>query len=245
MTTNAGNAVGAVFYQASLPTAPGSRRHARHLPVRRHRRRRHRLQPRCGRPGEPDATDQHRVRSVVTSGTRPTRRAYPGTAGMPYGYLGIGLDVYGNYENTPLAGGTGCTTPSPLVNNLAYPELVTTRGPGNGTVGYCILGTTATVSANSSGGGSHNGTITNVGTGHRSTTRPPRRGPAIRSRSRSQSTHRHQPPRQRAGCRSPPCRGSSPTHRSGPRRSRRSKAPCRPPPTTPHFRPSPRHGSTR
>ena len=48
----------------------------------------------------------------------------------------------------------------------AYPESVTARGPGNGNVGYCILGTTATVSANSSGGGSHNGTITNVGAGH-------------------------------------------------------------------------------
>ena len=85
---------------------------------------------------------------------------------MPYGYLGIGLDVYGNYENTPLAGGTGCTIPSPLVANKAYPESVTARGPGNGNVGYCILGTTATINANSSGGGSSNGTITNVGAGN-------------------------------------------------------------------------------
>ena len=78
-------------------------------------------------------------------------------AGMPYGYLGIGLDVYGNYENTPLAGGSGCTIPSPLVSSKAYPESVTARGPGIGTVGYCILGTTATTYNKSDGGGSSNG----------------------------------------------------------------------------------------
>ncbi len=165
MTTNAGNAVGAVFYQASLPTSQG-------LDVT--------LDTYqfdgTGADGivfSLAAADPANPTPPASTGPLGGDLGYaantqgsPGTAGMPDGYLGIGLDVYGNYENYPLAGGTGCTTPSPLMNNTAYPESVTTRGPGNGTVGYCILGTTATVSANSSGGGSHNGTITNVGAGN-------------------------------------------------------------------------------
>lgn len=54
--------------------------------------------------------------------------------GLEYGYLGIGLDVYGNWLN-PNVDGTGCTTPAtgPSANNVAV------RGPGNGTAGYCVL----------------------------------------------------------------------------------------------------------
>ncbi|MFI5285087.1 MAG: beta strand repeat-containing protein [Candidatus Dormibacteria bacterium] len=165
LTTNAGNQVGAVFYQASLPTTEGL-----------------------------DLTlDTYQFNGTGADGivfalaaadpsnpTPPTStgplggdlgyaantQGSPGTAGMPFGYLGIGLDVYGNYQNTPLAGGSGCTIPSPLVANRAYPEAVTARGPGNGTVGYCILGTTATTYNKSSGGGSGGGTISNVGPGN-------------------------------------------------------------------------------
>ncbi len=165
MTTNAASAVGAVFYQASLPTAQG-------LDVT--------LDTYqfdgTGADGivfSLAAADPANPTPPASTGPlggdlgyAANTQSLPGTAGMPYGYLGIGLDVYGNYENTPLAGGTGCTIPSPLKVNTAYPESVTARGPGNGNVGYCILATTATVSANSSGGGSHNGTITNVGAGN-------------------------------------------------------------------------------
>jgi hypothetical protein len=164
LTTNAGDAVGAAFYQTSLPTSEGL-----------------------------DITldtyqfDGSGADGIVFSlaaanpadptppastgplggdlGYAANTQGSPGTAGMPDGYLGIGLDVYGNYENTPLAGGSGCTVPSPLVTNKAYPESVTARGPGNGTVGYCILGTTATTYNQSDGGGSANGTISNVGAG--------------------------------------------------------------------------------
>jgi hypothetical protein len=58
-------------------------------------------------------------------------------AGIANGYLGVGLDVYGNYSSQPYVG-TSCTTSS-----LAAPNHVALRGPGNGTDGYCLLGTAA------------------------------------------------------------------------------------------------------
>ncbi len=121
LTTNAGNAVGAAFYETSLPTTEG-------LDVN--------LETyqfdgtgadgivfslAAANPADP----------MPPSSTGPlggnlgyaAANGGSGAAGMPYGYLGIGLDVYGNYENTPLAGGSGCTIPSPLVANKAYPEV--------------------------------------------------------------------------------------------------------------------------
>ena len=165
LTTNAGNAVGAAFYQASLPTTEG-------LDLT--------LDTYQYNGTGADGIVFTLAAANPASPTPPSTtgplggdlgyaantQGSPGTAGMPYGYLGIGLDVYGNYENTPLAGGSGCTIPSPLVANKAYPESVTARGPGNGTVGYCILGTTATTYNKSSGGGSGGGTIGNVGAGN-------------------------------------------------------------------------------
>jgi len=165
LTTNAGNAVGAVFYQASLPTSEGlditldtyqfNGTGADGIVFS--------LAAANPASPSPPATTGPLGGDL---GYAANTQGSPGTAGMPYGYLGIGLDVYGNYENTPLAGGSGCTIPSPLVANRAYPEAVTARGPGIGTVGYCILGTTATTYNHSSGGGSGGGTISNVGTGN-------------------------------------------------------------------------------
>ncbi|PZF60474.1 hypothetical protein DEI81_13055 [Curtobacterium sp. MCBD17_013] len=63
---------------------------------------------------------------------------YGSTAsGLPYGYLGLGLDAYGNYKTTTYSG-TNCTTgvASNTTNGKAN---VTVRGPGNGTVGYCYM----------------------------------------------------------------------------------------------------------
>jgi hypothetical protein len=165
LTTNAGNAVGAAFYAASLPTTEGI-----DVTLETYQ------YDGSGADGIVfSLAAANPANPTPPSSTGPlggdlgyaaNRQGSPGTPGMPYGYLGIGLDVYGNYENTPLAGGSGCTIPSPLVANIAYPESVTARGPGNGTVGYCILGTTATAYNQTSGGGSGNGAITNVGTGH-------------------------------------------------------------------------------
>ena len=59
--------------------------------------------------------------------------------GMTDGYLGIGVDVYGNFTN-PDFDGTGCTDPSWA---KATPGQVTVRGPGSGSVGYCLLNSTA------------------------------------------------------------------------------------------------------
>ena len=58
-----------------------------------------------------------------------------GTDGLTHGYLGFGLDVYGNYENAAYAG-SSCDESQP-----GTPESVTVRGPGSGTSGYCLLST--------------------------------------------------------------------------------------------------------
>lgn len=60
-----------------------------------------------------------------------------GTPGLTNGYLGIGLDVFGNYSN-PALDGTGCSN-DPTSGQT--PNSVTVRGPGNGIMGYCMLGT--------------------------------------------------------------------------------------------------------
>jgi hypothetical protein len=65
-----------------------------------------------------------------------------GTTGLADGYLGVGLDVYGNYTNSDFDG-TGCTDPSWVGASSVVPGQVTVRGPGNGTTGYCPLTSTA------------------------------------------------------------------------------------------------------
>ena len=82
------------------------------------------------------------------------------TPGIPYGYLGYGADAWGNFANSTF-GGSGCALPSGLVAGKAYPENLTVRGPGNGTSGYCILGTTASSYGLGNGGGS-GGTVSNL-----------------------------------------------------------------------------------
>ena len=61
------------------------------------------------------------------------------SAGLADGYLGIGLDVFGNFSST-LFQGTGCTDQA--FQGLAPGEVVV-RGPGNGQVGYCALNSSA------------------------------------------------------------------------------------------------------
>jgi hypothetical protein len=90
-----------------------------------------------------------------------TNQSNPGVAN---GYLGFGLDVFGNYENSAY-GGASCSEPTGLTPGDAYPESVTVRGPGTGTTGYCILNSTAEQHLNVGNNGSSNGTISNVGSG--------------------------------------------------------------------------------
>jgi outer membrane protein OmpA-like peptidoglycan-associated protein len=57
-----------------------------------------------------------------------------GVPGVPFGYLGFGADVFGNFESASF-GGTGCGQ-----STSAIAESMGVRGPGNGTAGYCLLG---------------------------------------------------------------------------------------------------------
>ncbi|MCM2416419.1 hypothetical protein [Streptomyces sp. RKAG290] len=61
------------------------------------------------------------------------------STGLSHGYLGIGLDVFGNFSNK--YEGTGCTDPANIAQVM--PGEVVVRGPGNGTVGYCALQSSA------------------------------------------------------------------------------------------------------
>jgi hypothetical protein len=56
----------------------------------------------------------------------------PTLSGLADGYLGIGLDPWGNFP-TPGFGGSTC---APL---SASPNTITVRGPGNGVTGYCVV----------------------------------------------------------------------------------------------------------
>jgi large repetitive protein len=60
-------------------------------------------------------------------------------SGLSHGYLGVGLDVYGNFSNK--YEGSGCTDPANI--STLRPGQVVVRGPGNGTVGYCALQSSA------------------------------------------------------------------------------------------------------
>jgi hypothetical protein len=75
-------------------------------------------------------------------GYSPGASASLGATGLADGYLGVGIDVYGNYTNS-LGDGTGCTDPSWVGASTRVPGQVTVRGPGNGSVGYCPLNSTA------------------------------------------------------------------------------------------------------
>ncbi len=60
--------------------------------------------------------------------------------GIPNGYLGVGLDVYGNYLN-PYYAGSGCTPLPDYSSQQTYPQTVTVKGPGDTTNGYCAIST--------------------------------------------------------------------------------------------------------
>jgi len=66
----------------------------------------------------------------------------PGVVG---GYLGIGLDVFGNYYGDGEGRGKGCApgqrSPTMSSGSIA-PNTVTLRGPGNGLSGYCYMAST-------------------------------------------------------------------------------------------------------
>jgi hypothetical protein len=67
--------------------------------------------------------------------------------GVDHGYLGIGLDVLGDYFGDGERRGNGCERRSPAGTAFRRPapgpNVVSARGPGNGNVGYCLLAATA------------------------------------------------------------------------------------------------------
>ncbi|MDK0521142.1 hypothetical protein [Streptomyces sp. ML-6] len=66
--------------------------------------------------------------------------------GVNSGYVGVGLDVLGNYFGDWEHRGNGCATRSPAGTAFRVPapgaNMVTLRGPGDGTEGYCFLDAT-------------------------------------------------------------------------------------------------------
>ncbi len=91
--------------------------------------------------------------------------AAPTGPGIVGGYLGIGLDVYGNYSNNGFDG-SGCTDPTWAGKGTTVPNQVTVRGPGSGTTGYCLL-------SSSAGSGGLKGKLDGGATGTRATSMVP------------------------------------------------------------------------
>ncbi len=60
-------------------------------------------------------------------------------AGLTNGYVGVGLDEYGNFANDGEGRGAGCQNPSPFGTGERVLDSVTLRGSGNGNTGYCYL----------------------------------------------------------------------------------------------------------
>ncbi|MEU8168692.1 fibronectin type III domain-containing protein [Micromonospora sp. NPDC049004] len=69
------------------------------------------------------------------------------SVGLSNGYLGVGLDVFGNFSNS-LYQGSGCTNPPYIsTTNNRVPGQVVIRGPGRNGVGYCAINSTATTTS--------------------------------------------------------------------------------------------------
>ncbi|WP_027006214.1 DUF11 domain-containing protein [Conexibacter woesei] len=68
----------------------------------------------------------------------------PDVPGVPGGYLGVGIDEFGNFANDREARGYGCAD---RVDRNIHPNYITLRGPGvpgsDWMQGYCVLGRTA------------------------------------------------------------------------------------------------------
>ena len=143
LTTDANDQVGSVFNTTSLPTSQG-------LDVQ--------FDSYQFTPGTASRADGISFSLSAANPAAPSAPSATGQlggalgystnqsgAGIPDGYLGVGLDVYGNYLNSGYGGST-CPTVGAL-GSQKYPQSVTVRGPGNGTTGYCIVATTANTSA--------------------------------------------------------------------------------------------------
>ncbi|MFF8695447.1 hypothetical protein ACF08W_24930 [Streptomyces sp. NPDC015144] len=77
----------------------------------------------------------------LREGDNPTNPVLPG---VDHGYVGVGLDVYGNFFGDGEARGNGCDHRSPSMDSWPppAPNVITVRGPGDGAVGYCFMAAT-------------------------------------------------------------------------------------------------------
>ncbi|NNN01481.1 MAG: hypothetical protein HKL86_06595, partial [Acidimicrobiaceae bacterium] len=130
LTTNANNQVGTIFSNTALPTANGLDVSWNSYQFNG-----------TGADGISfDLTAVNPANPVPPTTTGPSGGSLgyaaniPNSAnGMPYGYLGFGADVFGNYESSSFSG-NGC-----LGSTSAVAESMGVRGPGNGLTGYCLL----------------------------------------------------------------------------------------------------------
>ncbi|GAA4361835.1 hypothetical protein GCM10023145_39130 [Angustibacter luteus] len=139
LTRNVGNAVGTVYNTTSLPSSQG-------LDIQ--------FNTYQWNATTNPGADGIAFILAATDPTNPAPPANPGplggslgysatrsnsAPGVSYGYLGFGLDVYGNFEGSGF-GGTDCPASSRVQQSI------TVRGPGNDNLGYCVLDTTQVTS---------------------------------------------------------------------------------------------------
>jgi hypothetical protein len=75
--------------------------------------------------------------------------AFASASGLTNGYMAVGLDPFGNFSNGKSGfEGSGCADPPNITNRM--PGQVVVRGPGNGTVGYCALNSSAATASSPS-----------------------------------------------------------------------------------------------
>jgi hypothetical protein len=150
LTNNDSQQLGTVFYSSSVPTSEGL--------VAKFNTYQYNYNSSNGDAGAADGIGFVLAAANPSDPTPPATGGSPGGAlgygiypartagnnsevdGIPNGYLGVGLDVYGNYLN-PQYAGAGCTSLSDYSTSMRYPQAVTVKGPGDGTNGYCAIRT--------------------------------------------------------------------------------------------------------
>ncbi len=139
LTTNGNSQVGSVFNTTSLPTSQGL-----DVTFNAYQYLKASTSPADGLSFTLAAANPADPVPPATTGPVGGSLGYStngGNSGLPYGYLGFGFDVFGNYLN-PVYGGSTCAAGN-FVSGTKYPQSVTVRGPGNGTTGYCLDSTSA------------------------------------------------------------------------------------------------------
>jgi hypothetical protein len=69
-----------------------------------------------------------------------------GVPGVASGFVGVGLDAYGNFANDLEGRGTGCASRSPYTG--LQPNAIGIRGPGDGLTGYCFVSANTSLPGN-------------------------------------------------------------------------------------------------